>query len=77
MSTYRVSIPKVVWLSINVEAATEEAAIEEAFQEAPGLCAHCAGFGKGYAVDEDDWGAIEDVAPQFKVTAELMGGAER
>lgn len=72
MATYRVQIPKVIWLSIRVESDDEEAAIEEAFQEAPGLCAQCTGWRTNWSIDEDDWGGISDAAPQFEVKAELI-----
>jgi hypothetical protein len=72
VATYRVQIPKVLWFSITVEADDEEAAITEAFEEAPGLCAQCSGWGRNWSIDEDDWGGIADALPQFEVKAELI-----
>lgn len=72
MPKYRVQIPKVIWLNIKVEADDQESAIEEAFQEAPGMCHQCTGWRTNWSIDEDDWGGIEEVAPQFEVKAELI-----
>lgn len=76
MAQYDVQIPKVIWLNIKVEADNEEAAIEEAFQQAPGMCHQCTGWRTNWSIDEDDWGGIEEVAPQFKVTAQRSGDAD-
>jgi hypothetical protein len=70
MTTYRVNIPKVIWLNVTVEAEDREQAIEEAFQEAPGLCIGCSGIGQTWFVEEDEWGGIADLLPTLAITAE-------
>lgn len=71
MPKYRVSIPKVVWLTAHVEAEDEELAIEAAYEIAPSLCAHCSGWGSDeWSVDEDEWGGIQDIHENFKIDVE-------
>jgi hypothetical protein len=60
MPKYSVSLMTTLSLSITVEAENEEAAREEAYQEAPGICAQCSGWGRKYGMDIGEWTAPED-----------------
>jgi hypothetical protein len=71
VSTYRVNIPKLLWFSATVEADSPDEAIDMAYEIAPSLCATCSGWGREWAVDEDDWGAISDLHPNLAVTVEV------
>jgi hypothetical protein len=61
MPKYNVTFVKTISLSIEVEADDEEAAIDEAYQQAPSLCAGCAGWGQKWGVDDSsEWMTLED-----------------
>jgi hypothetical protein len=59
MPKYQVSMPKVIWLTIDVEAENEEMAQEVAWEEAPSFCAQCTGWGRNWGIDDDNtWGDV-------------------
>lgn len=54
---------KTLWTTVTVEAESEDAAIEKAFDANPTpgqLCAYCSGYSREWSVDEDEW----DVPPK-------------
>lgn len=67
MAKYRVNLTAFANLNITVEVpddlSSEEArgaAIEEAHQNAPNLCAHCSGWGKKYGLELGEWEVAKD-----------------
>ena len=64
MPKYRVHLVRNDWFTTTVEADSEEAALEQAYEQAPSLCAYCSGssYGSGerWGVDTDEWTAPED-----------------
>lgn len=61
MPKFKVNLVKTMWATINVEAETEEEAIEAAFEYAPDLCAHCTGWGQQWSVSpDDDWQTVTE-----------------
>jgi hypothetical protein len=61
MAKYRVMLIRADSLSIEVEADSEEAAVEEAFDEAPReMCAQCGGWGQKWGIDEGEWLTVDE-----------------
>lgn len=63
MPKYRVSLMRIDELTIEVEADDESDAIGLAFDGAPGLCAHCSGWGQRWGVDEGEWAMASEFNP--------------
>lgn len=56
MPRYRVLLQQMASTSIEVEADSPEAAIEEAYGQEPSLCASCSGHGNPPGIDLSyDW----------------------
>jgi hypothetical protein len=73
MPKYQVSMPKVIWLTIDVEADNEEQAQEKAWDEAPGsICAQCTGWGsEGWSIDDDNaWGDVPGIEIEVRLLDE-------
>jgi len=71
MPKYQVSMPKIIWLTIDVEADDEEQAQEKAWDNAPSLCAQCTGWGREYSIDEDNaWGDVHDIETDIRLLEE-------
>lgn len=60
MAKYRVRLITSAEYCIDVEADSEDAALDEAYQEAPGLCPQCGGWGKKWGLDLGEWQSIEE-----------------
>jgi hypothetical protein len=61
MPKYRVSLSTNAWVTVTVEADNAEAAIEEAYQDAPNLCAQCSGWGRNFSLElGDEWELMPD-----------------
>lgn len=62
MSKYRVILKANAYFTIDVEADNSERALEEAYDKAPTLCAHCVGWGKDWGLElSGEWDIEEDV----------------
>lgn len=62
MPKYRVAMSAIVNLNITVEADSEDAAIEAAYEEMPGdLCVHCSGWDKNWSRDLGEFEVDEDI----------------
>lgn len=58
---YRVTLIKTLSFGMEVEAADEDAAIQEAYENAQSICAQCGGWGQKWSMDDDgDWQTIEE-----------------
>jgi hypothetical protein len=52
MPKYRVYLQTVASLTVEVEAEDQDAALDAAYQEAPGgVCAQCSGWGQPWSLD--------------------------
>ncbi len=62
MSKYRVGLTSEAYAYVTVEADDPDSAIEAAFEEAPTICAHCAGWGQlGWSLEiGDEWSLDEE-----------------
>jgi hypothetical protein len=60
MARYRVHMEAVASYFIEVEAEDEDAAVEAAYEEAPGICAQCSGWGQQYGMDLGEWELAEN-----------------
>jgi hypothetical protein len=75
MAKFRIGIPQVMWIYVDVEVEDQETedetrdeAIEKAYREAPGdICAGCTGWGHDWSREVDELGSLVDT----KVTLEL------
>lgn len=64
MTTYKVIMSTYATGYVEVDGDTEEKAIEEAYNLAPTLCAHCSGWDKEHSLElGDEWeiDTIEEV----------------
>jgi hypothetical protein len=60
MPKFNVSLPKVIWYDTQVEADTAEKAIAKSYDEAPGLCAQCSGWGHDWSISDDcGWNNVD------------------
>ena len=56
MPQYRVTLETIASVTVEVEAEDKDAAVEEAFNEAPsGVCAQCSGWGQEWSMDMGEW----------------------
>lgn len=58
-SKYRVYLRTVASTTIEVEASSEEEAIEAAFKKTPYLCAQCSGWGNSAGIELADWDTVD------------------
>lgn len=71
MPKYQVNMPKIIWLTIDVEADNEEQAQEKAWDEAPAFCAQCTGWGRNYSIyDDNAWGDVHDIETDIRLLEE-------
>jgi hypothetical protein len=65
MPKYTVYFSQVVSISVDVDAADPESAIEAAYDEAPpGVCARCSGWGQEWFRDDDEELMVDEVADE-------------
>lgn len=58
---YNVTLAKTITFEITVEADSEDAALEDAYNQAPTFCAQCHGWGQKWGVNSDaEWESLED-----------------
>jgi hypothetical protein len=68
MPKYQVAMHATIGLYVTVEADSEEAAINAAYEEAPGdICAQCSGWGQSWSKEESDYEVDEDEVFDGKV----------
>jgi hypothetical protein len=68
MPKYQVSMPKVIWLTIDIEAEDETEAQEKAWEEAPSFCAQCTGWGREWSIDDDNtWGDVPGIETDVRL----------
>lgn len=60
MSVYRVTLTTVASTTIDVEADDRDAAIDAAFDNAPGICARFSGWGRAAGIDLGDWDVAQE-----------------
>lgn len=62
MAKYAVSMEETCWVTVYVEADSEDEALEKGYEAAPdGICAHCTGWGTEWGRDhEGPWGSDRD-----------------
>ena len=71
MPKYQVSMPKIIWLTIEVEADNEEQAQEKAWEAGPSLCASCSGWGYEWSIDDDcAWGDVNGHETEIHLVVE-------
>lgn len=75
MTAYKVYLRTVASASIDVEAESEEEAIELAFDQAPYLCAQCSGWGRKAGIELGEWSMADEPWPAFPgdVAIEVVG----
>lgn len=61
MPKYKVHMARTTWLTANVEADTEEEALEKAYDVVPGFSAQESGWGSlgKWTADADEWQPID------------------
>jgi hypothetical protein len=61
VAKYNVNLIAAVNLSVTVEADNEDAALEAAMDQAPGLCGHCTGWGqKTWCLELGEYETLEE-----------------
>ncbi len=55
MPTYRVTLATVAHHTREIEADDEETAVDIAYEDAPSLCSHCAGWNQP-GIELGEWG---------------------
>jgi hypothetical protein len=78
MTKYRIGIPQLTWVTVEVEAEDQADAIEKAYDNAPDeLCASCTGWGsKTFLREVDDLGSLVDVKIKLDYTVDVLEGDE-
>jgi hypothetical protein len=70
MPKYRVNMYEWTSVMIEVEADSEEKAIDKAFGEVEGICAQCSGWGQEWSRDT---GELQLISNQPNYTVEQFG----
>jgi hypothetical protein len=56
MAIYKVQLQRADWVTLTVEAEDEDAALDAAYELAPGEpCGQCSGWGESWYLDVGDW----------------------